>query len=263
VPTPRLAAIDLDGTLVRSDGTLSQRTIDALASTPLEIVLVSARGPRGVAVVVDAVGLSGTAIASNGAAVVDLATRTVIRERSIETEVAATLVQQLRERLPGVLFGIERDAFAHERGFSAWDWTPPPDTRVADALELLDEPPRKLVVRHADRTLDVVEAAVREVVGERCSVSVSGDWVVEISAAGVNKAAALAEVCAGAGVDAADVVAFGDHRNDVPMLAWAGHAVAVANAHPDAIDVADEVTASNDEDGVALVLERYGSVSRP
>jgi Cof subfamily protein (haloacid dehalogenase superfamily) len=252
----RLAAIDLDGTLLRSDGTLSDRTRVALASTPLEVVIVSARGPRGVGEVVDAAGLAGTAIASNGAAIVDLATRRVIRERAIESEVAAALVADIRERLPGVLFGIERDAFAHEHGFAAWNWTPPPDTRVADALELLEEPPRKLVVLHAEQALDAVADAVREVVGDRAAVYISGEWVVEISAAGVNKATALAELCAERGVDADEVIAFGDHQNDVPMLAWAGHGVAVGNAHPDAIAIADEISLSCDDDGVARVLEQ-------
>jgi Cof subfamily protein (haloacid dehalogenase superfamily) len=252
----RLAAIDLDGTLLRSDGTLSDRTRAALASTPLEVVIVSARGPRGVGEVVDAAGLVGTAIASNGAAIVDLTTRRVIRERAIESEVAAALVADIRERLPGVLFGIERDAFAHEHGFAAWNWTPPTDTRVADALELLEEPPRKLIVLHAEQALDAVADAVREVVGDRAAVYISGEWVVEISAAGVNKATALAELCAERGVDADDVIAFGDHQNDVPMLAWAGHGVAVANAHPDAIAVANEISRSCDDDGVARVLEQ-------
>lgn len=50
-------------------------------------------------------------------------------------------------------------------------------------------------------------------------------------------------------------MAFGDYPNDLPMLAWAGRAVAVANAHPDVLAAATEVTASNDEDGVAAVLE--------
>jgi Cof subfamily protein (haloacid dehalogenase superfamily) len=252
----RLAAIDLDGTLLRSDGSLSGRTREALAATPLEVVIVSARGPRGVGEVVDAAGLGGTAIASNGAAIVDLATRRVIRERSIESAVAAALVADIRERLPGVLFGIERDTFAHEQGFAAWNWTPPPDTRVGDALDLLEDPPRKLIVLHAEQALDAVADAVREVVGDRAAVYISGEWVVEISAAGVNKATALAELCEERGIDADEVIAFGDHQNDVPMLAWAGRAVAVENAHPDAIAVADEIARSCDDDGVARVLER-------
>jgi len=84
----------------------------------------------------------------------------------------------------------------------------------------------------------------------------SGGDAVEVTAAGVNKAAGLAEVAAEHGIDAADVIAFGDYPNDVPMLAWAGPGVAVANAHAEVLAIADEVTASNDEDGVAIVLEQ-------
>ncbi len=53
------------------------------------------------------------------------------------------------------------------------------------------------------------------------------------------------------------MVAFGDMPNDLPMLAWAGHAVGMANAHPEVLAAVDEVTASNDDDGVAQVLERW------
>ena len=255
----RLAAIDIDGTLLRRDGSLSERTLEALRATPLEIVLVSARGPRGVHEVVDAAGLAGTAIASNGGQVLDLRDGSLRRIRAIETQVAVRLVEALRERLPGILFGVERQTFAHEQGFSAWDWTPPPDTRVGDALELLDEPPTKLILRHHGHELEVIAAAAREILGDDATVYISGEWVVEVSAAGVNKAAALAELCEELAVKPRDVVAFGDHLNDLPMLAWAGHAVAVANAHPDVIDAADEVTASNEEDGVAVVLERLST----
>jgi len=254
----RLAAIDLDGTLLRSDGTLSTRTRTTLSATRnrgVAIVIVSARGPRGVGEIVDAATLDGTAICSNGAIVLDLETRELRRVRTIETAVATRLVHALRERLPGISFAVEHERFAREPAFAAWDWEPPPETRVADAIELLDRPPTKLILRHAEHDVGVVEAAARELAGEAASVSVSGPWVVEVSPLGVNKAAALAELCEELGVAAAEVVAFGDHQNDLPMLAWAGHAVAVANAHPDVIEIADEVTASNDEDGVAIALE--------
>jgi len=89
----------------------------------------------------------------------------------------------------------------------------------------------------------------------------SADALMSIDALlfSTDKAAALAEVCEELAIEPRHVVAFGDHLNDVPMLAWAGHGVAVANAHPDVIDAADEVTASNEEDGVAIVLERLGA----
>jgi hydroxymethylpyrimidine pyrophosphatase-like HAD family hydrolase len=75
----------------------------------------------------------------------------------------------------------------------------------------------------------------------------------------VSKATALARLCEQRNIDSRDVIAFGDMPNDLPMLSWAGHGVAVANAHPDVRAAADEVTASNDESGVALVLERLFS----
>jgi hydroxymethylpyrimidine pyrophosphatase-like HAD family hydrolase len=77
------------------------------------------------------------------------------------------------------------------------------------------------------------------------------------SAAGVTKASTLKAVCAEHGFGADDVVAFGDMPNDLPMLAWAARSFAVGNAHPDVLQAVDEVTASNDDDGVAQVLERW------
>jgi hydroxymethylpyrimidine pyrophosphatase-like HAD family hydrolase len=128
--------------------------------------------------------------------------------------------------------------------------------RIADALELVAEPVTRLIIRHDTYELEVLAALVRELAGESASVLQPGEWTVELSAVGVNKAAALAELCDELGVEAGEVIAFGDFLNDLPMLAWAGHSVAVANAHPELIAEADEVTASNDEDGVAMVLER-------
>jgi len=84
----------------------------------------------------------------------------------------------------------------------------------------------------------------------------SREGLLEISAAGVTKASTLTAVCAQHGFGPEDVVAFGDMPNDLPMLAWAGHSVAVGNAHPEVLHAVDEVTASNDDDGVAQVLER-------
>ncbi len=79
---------------------------------------------------------------------------------------------------------------------------------------------------------------------------------VELTAPGVHKGSGLAWLCGRIGVDAAAVVAFGDGLNDHEMLAWSGWGVAMGNAEPVTQELADEVTASNDEDGVALVLER-------
>jgi Cof subfamily protein (haloacid dehalogenase superfamily) len=258
----RLAAIDLDGTLLRPDGTLSGRTRAALErarSAGIRVVLVTARGPRSVRLLAAELGLDGSAICSNGAITLDLVSGKVMRAQPLGAEVAARLVRELRSRLPGILFAAESEEIALEPGFAAWGWEPPPGTRYADGLELVTEPVAKLIVRHETHALEAIAEAARELAGSDAAVTIPGPWTVEISAAGVSKAAALAELCAGLGVAPEEVVAFGDYPNDVLMLEWAGHAVAVANAHPDVLRAADEITASNVDDGVALVLERLAA----
>jgi len=254
----RLAAIDLDGTLLRSDGTSSQRSRDAIRAVRdrgVVVVIVTARGPASVTGLAREAGIEGSAVCSNGGLIVDLATGAIVRERLLETATAIRLVHALRERLPGIVFAVEHEAFAHEDGFSAWDWQPPPGTRVADALELLEDPATKIILRHTGHEVEMVAAVARELAGDSATVVQSGGEAVEVTAVGVNKAAGLADVADEHGIDAADVIAFGDFLNDVPMLAWAGRGVAVANAHPEVLAIADEVTASNDDDGVAIVLE--------
>jgi Cof subfamily protein (haloacid dehalogenase superfamily) len=255
----RLAAIDLDGTLLRSDGTISPRTraaIRAVRTKGIVVVIVTARGPASVTELARDAGIDGSAICSNGGLVLDLASGSVIRQRLLETELAIQLVRGLRERLPGIVFAVEHEAFAHEPGFAAWDWEPPTGTRVDDALVLLADPATKLILRHTGHEVEAIAAVARELAGDGATVVQSGGEAVEVTAAGVNKAAGLAEVAAELGIQAADVIAFGDYPNDVPMLAWAGRGVAVANAHAEVLAIADEVTASNDDDGVAIVLEQ-------
>jgi hydroxymethylpyrimidine pyrophosphatase-like HAD family hydrolase len=79
--------------------------------------------------------------------------------------------------------------------------------------------------------------------------------LLEISAAGVTKGSALQRLCDGLGIAAAQVVAIGDMVNDLPMLRWAGRAVAVANAHADVLAAAGDVTGANTDEGVAHYLE--------
>ena len=85
----------------------------------------------------------------------------------------------------------------------------------------------------------------------------TNDGLVEISPVGITKATGVQDVARPLDVAAEDVVAFGDMPNDIPMLRWAGHGVAMGNAHPDAMAAANEVTAANDDDGLARVLERW------
>jgi Cof subfamily protein (haloacid dehalogenase superfamily) len=258
----RLIASDLDGTLLRSDReTVSARTRAALkraSDAGIAIVLVSARGPRDVSAIADGLSIDGLAICSNGAIIYDLATRETIRHRQLASEVAADIIRKLRKRLPDVCFAAESGAvIAFEPSFKgAWDgWQPPKGTVYRDALDLVAAPVTKLIARDAGRSIEDLAAAAREAAGEAAAVSVSGEWVIEILAAGVNKAAALEELADALGVKADEVVAFGDYPNDLSMLAWAGRSIAPANAHPEVLASVDHVTASNDDDGAAIAIE--------
>jgi Cof subfamily protein (haloacid dehalogenase superfamily) len=234
---------------------VSDRTRSAVAAARgagVEVVLVTARNPRWIGEIAADAGLDGRAVCCNGAVVYDLAARRVVASHPLATEISAALVAALRQRAPGVAFACELETVAVREPAYVPLWTTPDERPRADALEIVREPVVKLVAQHPELTqAELYELAV-ELAGTDAAVTFSGEQLVEISAAGVTKAFAVADL----GVPAEQVVAFGDMPNDVPMLEWAGLGVAVANAHPAAVAAADEVTASNDEDGVAVVLER-------
>jgi HAD superfamily hydrolase (TIGR01484 family) len=222
-------------------------------------VLVSARGPNGVRAVAHDADVDGLAICSNGAVVIDLGTGETVRHRALAAEVALDVIRALRARLPGVTFATETESqLALEPAFQgAWDdWQPPEGTRYGNALELVVAPVTKLIARDATRPNARLAEVAAEVVGDRAAVSMAGEWVVEINVAGVNKGAALEELATELGVAAADVAAFGDYTNDLPMLAWAGRSFAPQNAHPAVLAEVDHVIEPNDDDGVARAVER-------
>jgi len=256
---PRLVATDLDGTLLRSDGTCSERTRASLAAVELagiQVVLVTARPPRWLHELVDVVGEHGVVLCGNGAFVYDVRARKILHERCIPAGVVGQIAEDLREALPGVAFAVEnRLGFGREWGFGD-ERTTAQDLTAASLEELLDPLPGKMLARCDSVPAERFHRVVEEVVGDRAVVSYSGaSGLAEISARGVTKAAALGEWCASQGIDPSDVFAFGDMPNDLPMLTWAGRSFGVANAHPDVLDMVDEVCASNDDDGVAQVLE--------
>jgi len=258
---PRLVATDLDGTIVRSDGTLSARTVAALAALEaagIDLVFVTGRPPRWMAPVADATGHHGLAVCANGAVVYDLHTERVVESFPLAVEAAREVVRRLRAALPDVGFAVERvDAFTHEAAYRP-RWNPNVDVRVAEGDALLGEPMMKLLARHETLDADALLAKAREVIGDLAQLTHSStSGLLEVSATGVSKATTLARLCEQRGVDAADVLAFGDMPNDLPLLAWAGTAYAVANAHPEVLAAVDRHTASNDDDGVAQILELF------
>lgn len=262
---PSVVATDLDGTVVRTDGTISPRTRDALGlarDAGALVVVVTGRPPRWLTGIADALGHDGTAICANGALTYDLATEQIVDARPISLDVVRSLMSQLRASVPDVVFAVERidGQFAHESAYHP-RWEPEATTIVGDLEQVFDVPIAKVLGRVEGVDSDGLLAAARESVDEGLVALThsSIDGLLEIMAYGVTKATTLERWLAERGLAEADVIAFGDMPNDLEMLTWAGHGVAVANAHPDVLAVADEVTLSNDDDGVAEVLERLYS----
>lgn len=259
----RLVATDLDGTLLRSDGSISARTAAVLARMSAEgthVALVTGRPVRWLANVYAQLRAPLPAVCANGAVVYDPATDTVLRTDPFAPVRLGQLCSRLRESVPDVAFAVEISdgrELRHETDYPLrWDADDPTVRVVATPDELTALPAVKLLVRAGERDADEFRELVASCVDGLAEVTHSSySGVLELSTVGVTKAAGLAWLCDRLGVPAEHVVAFGDMPNDVPMLAWAGYAVAVANAHPAVKATVDEVTLSNDEDGVAVFLE--------
>jgi Cof subfamily protein (haloacid dehalogenase superfamily) len=256
----RLVATDMDGTLLAPDGTVSPRTAAALRAAGdagIMVVLVTGRPPRWARGVVDPEIVHGLVICANGAVVYDPVADRIVEHNPLTGEIAARIVRRLREEAPGVVFAVETGTqFHRETAYATMMDKLGEAEPVPDALDMLTEPVTKLLVRHPGHDFEALYELAVKVAGEDAVATHSGFPMVEISAAGVTKAFALERLCGELGIAAGQVVGFGDQTNDLPMLAWTGHSVATANAHPDVLAAVDEVTASNADDGVARVLER-------
>lgn len=257
----RLVATDLDGTVVRRDGTISARTVAALAAVEdagLHLVLVTGRPPRWMRPISEATGHHGIAVCGNGAFVYDLHAERVVERFALEPAEGAEAVRRIRAVLPGAAFAVETGwGFGHEPSYEP-NWPTPDLTRVVPVEDLVAEPVGKLLVRLKGSDGDAMLEAVAPVLSglAEATHSNAGDCLLEVSARGVSKASTLARVCEERGVAAGEVLAFGDQPNDLPMLAWAGLAYAVANAHPLVLASGARLAGSVDADGVAAVLER-------
>lgn len=256
--TPRLVATDLDGTLLHTDGSVTPRTREVLAALDergVPVVFVTGRPIRWMDDLWVEVGGHGLSICSNGGIVYDVAGLQVRNARTIERPVAMQVASILRKALPGTHFALEKTTgFAREEGFMGRH-AEPLEIVTGPLAEIFDDSVVKLLAIHHETGAETYWRQVEEMVGTLVEVTWSSTFpLIEMSARGVTKATTLARLCAELDVAPADVVAFGDMPNDVPMLQWAGTSYAMADAHPTVRRIADHVAPGNDDDGVARTL---------
>ncbi|MEO9140129.1 MAG: HAD family hydrolase [Jatrophihabitans sp.] len=264
-----MVATDIDGTLLDSSGRVSPRTRAALRAAEasgLVVAFVTGRPPRWLDDLIEQTGHLGVAVSANGAVLYDLSDETLITTHTLEPALMLAVAEALRSEFRDVAFAVEFGLdFAAEPGY-VHDWAvnplfdrrgaaiPPP--RIGPLDEITDAPAVKLLAKDRDVDPDTFLAAATALIGDRATITHSSSFgLLELSAPGITKATGLADLARRHGVGQHEVVAIGDMPNDIPMLQWAGRSIAVANAHPSVKDAAGEVTISNDEDAVAVLIE--------
>ncbi|CCQ15521.1 putative uncharacterized protein [Rhodococcus sp. AW25M09] len=262
-----VVATDLDGTLLRSDRTISERTASAMAaaaSAGIEVVWATARARHSIDELAASCGFRGTAIGANGAVVLDLAggTPTIVATTSVPAETVASAKSVVRALVPGVAFAtVGATRFVAEAGYAelcvfADHHRHPHEMELSDhGLSADVESTVKIVARHKDTTSEALYELVAAAGVDGVELTHSGAPYIEMSAAGISKASALQKLCERWGISPVSVAAVGDARNDLPMLAWAGTALCPSNAAQVVRAVADRVLESNDDDAVARYLE--------
>ncbi|GBP99656.1 hypothetical protein SSP531S_10510 [Streptomyces spongiicola] len=260
-PEFRLVATDLDGTLLRSDLTVSARTRRALEraiASGAHHLVVTGRPAVACREFLNALGYRGLAVCGQGAQLYDAGADRLLSSVSLDVDLARHVVERVEAELGRVELGVvtspPESRFKVTAGFGervrhGWDVTTEPGG-------LWTAPIDKLILHHPHVDEDRLTAVTRRLTGGEVTVVHSVKGMVEVLPAGIDKGTGAARAAELLGLTGADTVAFGDMPNDIPLLAWAARGVAVANAHHDLRAMADEVAPGNDEDGVAAVLER-------
>lgn len=269
-------ALDIDGTLTNDKKEITPRTRAALMDAQhagIRVILASGRPVQGLHALSHELELEkhgGLVVAYNGAHVVNAETGDVLFDQPMDVETMHALLNHLRQFdvIPWVTEGkylYVEDAYRctikhkgepvnivkYER--DACDLK---IQEVDDLREVCNHPQDKILTAGTDTYLQEHWREMYAPFTDTLSGMFTADFYFEYMAPGVDKAHALAGALPKLGIDASETVAFGDGQNDKGMIAWAGVGVAMANAIEETKAVADMVTASNNEDGIALALEK-------
>lgn len=262
----RLLAIDVDGTLLRSDGGLAQGVIDACraaARAGCVIVPATARPPRAMRTILQTLGHSGPTINYNGAVVWNPVEQKPQHHESLDAALASTIIAEARAILPETIVSVEIldrwytdrvDARFHTETSRMFD----PDV-IGPVESFLHQPITKLMLLEEPARLAPVLEMIRDRYWRhrRIAMFLTDPHLIQIVSPLVDKSVALQRIAHRLGVSREEVMTIGDGPNDAGMIEWAGFSVAVENACPLVRDLADVMVPSNDDQGVARAIQRY------
>jgi len=257
----KLIALDLDGTLLGASGRVSARNVAAVqaaADAGHHVVIATGRPLHLVADLADDLGDAVSYIVgTNGSMVGTFPDAALVRLMGFDFDLAREAITRIRAALPGTGFALATDAgLAHEPGFAERMPTAIDVDPTEDVLTLGGAEAYKLFAFHDDMSVAALLEDVPAHLPAGLSASHMGADAIDIGLETIDKCSGLRWVCDELGVDATNVIAFGDEWNDLTMLEWAGRGVAMGNADARVQSIADEVAPANTADGVAVVLER-------
>lgn len=272
-PRYRLLALDIDGTLLRSDKTISPRTLAALAAARqagVKLVLVTGRRQPAARRIADQLGPDLDLVLHNGALIVEggevlrclpLARETALRAVAIGRSLCADPVLHCGHRGEGKLM-VEGIAPSNTLLVYYLDRSHPDVLSVARLDDALAEDPIQVMFGGSIDDMGALRARLQEALGDHVRIDrtvypASGVQIIDVLRAGVGKAEALAFLQRRWAVGAEETLAIGDNWNDEEMLAAAGLGLVMGNADPEMLRLGLGVLPSNDEDGVAVAVERH------
>lgn len=262
---PLLIALDVDGTILHHDGHLAPRVADAIraleAVPQVTVVIATGRSVVATLPVMDALGLctqGRPAVCSNGAVTVEVdeAERKGYRVVDVVTFDPGPAIELVHREMPHALIAVEDIG----SGFKVSTNFPPGELwgeeTVVPVEELAAEPVTRVTFRDPYATSEEFTRLVERIGLHGVSYAVGYSAWLDLAPEGVSKASGLELVRRSLGIQPHRTVAVGDQRNDLEMLHWAALGVAMGQAPPEVVAAADEQTATVEEDGLALVLER-------
>jgi len=265
----RIIALDLDGTLTNSQKVITPRTFEALMRAQHEgvrIVLASGRPTYGISSLAQQLQLAefgGFVLSYNGGRIIDWRTEKAIYSQTVDTDLVPTLYTFAESaKLPIVTYQSnailasfnEGEYLAEEARINGMPVVVAKNF-VADASAIQGGATKFLIPGEPQLLVDL-EAKMKEVLSNRMEIFRSAPFFLELTPKGIDKAQSLQRLLAHLGMKREDLMAFGDGFNDLSMLEYAGMGVAMGNAVDEVKAIADFITISNDEDGIAIALEQ-------
>ena len=255
---PQVVALDVDGTVLDHDGSLTaevRAAVRAVVDAGAHVVLATGRAWHSTLPVVEQLGLAGgQSVCSNGAVVVDFPPERIVKAVTFDPR---AVIAKVGAHAPGTLIAVEEIG----RGYRLNGHFPEGDLTgemlIEDVEQLSSRPVTRIILRDPARSDQDFVALAEQLGLHGVQYYVGYSAWLDIAPEGVTKASGLDGVVGSLGMDPADVLAVGDGRNDIEMLTWAGRGVAMGQAPVEVQQVADAVTGTFADGGLVTELRRW------